>query len=187
VATIQRSSSGTSSSTALDGDRLLHAAAWLFTAAVLFHNSDHVRRGADAVASDVFWAGSLSILLEVGVVALVFLGHRVAPLFAATTGFSLAAGYVLVHLLPGRSWLSDPLFSGGGAEVVSQLAASIEIVAALSLGAAGLVALRQRGGLTSASSGGPSARTWSRALTHPAVLAMGVGNLVILVLSLADR
>lgn len=171
---------------ALDGDRLLRAAAWLFTAAVLFHNSDHVRRGADAVGDDVFWAGSLSIALEVGVVALVFLGHRVAPLFAATTGFSLAAGYVLVHLLPGRSWLSDPLFSGG-AELVSQLAASFEIVAALSLGAAGLVALRQRGGLASAAGGGGEGPPWTKVLTHPAVVAMALGNAVILVLSLADR
>ena len=181
MATIQRTSSGA----AVDGDRLLHAAAWLFTAAVLFHNGDHVRRGADAVAADVFWAGSLSIALEVGVVALVFLGHRVAPLLAATTGFSLAAGYVLVHLLPGRSWLSDPLFSGG-AELVSQLAASVEIVAALSLGFAGVVALRQRGGLASASSGS-STSTWARVVVHPAVLVMALGNFVILVFSLADR
>jgi hypothetical protein len=181
VATLQR----TSSADAVDGDRLLHAAAWLFTAAVLFHNGDHVRRGADAVASDVFWAGSLSIALEVGVVAIVVLRHRVAPLLAATTGFSLAAGYVLVHLLPRRSWLSDPLFSGG-AEVVSQLAASLEILAALALGAAGLVALRRRGGLASASTGTTSG-SWSKVLTHPAVLAMALGNAVVLILSFADR
>ena len=181
MATIQRTSPGS----ALDGERLLRIAGWCFTAAVLFHNGDHVRRGADAVGDDVFWAGSLSILLEVGVVALVFLGHRLAPLAAATTGFSLAAGYVLVHLLPGRSWLSDPLFSGG-AEVVSQLAASLEIVAALALGTAGLVALRQRGGLASASTGA-TAGSWSKVLIHPAVLAMALGNAVILVLSFADR
>ena len=181
MATIQR----TSSADAVDGDRLLGLAAWLFTAAVLFHNGEHVRRGADAVASDVFWAGSLSIALEVGVVALVVLRHRVAPLLAATTGFSLAAGYVLVHLLPARSWLSDPLFSGG-AEVVSQLAASLEIVAALALGTAGLVAVRQRGGLASASTGA-TAGSWSKVLIHPAVLAIALGNAVILVLSFADR
>lgn len=172
-------------SDAVDGDRPLHVAAWLFTVAVLLHNGDHVRRGADAVASDVFWAGSLSIALEVGVVALVVLRHRVAPLAATTTGFSLAAGYVLVHLLPSRSWLSDPLFAGG-AEVVSQLAASIEIVAALALGAAGLVALHRRGGLASASTGTTSG-SWSTVLTHPAVLAMALGNAVILVVSFADR
>lgn len=180
MATIQRSSSR-----AVDGDRLLQAAAVLFTAAVLVHNGDHVRRGADAVASDVFWAGSLSILLEVGVVALVVLGHRTAPLAATTAGFSLAAGYVLVHLLPGRGWLSDPLFDGG-AEGVSQLAASFEIVAALALGAAGSVALRQRGGLASATAGAATG-SWTKVLTHPVVLAMALGNAVILVLSIADR
>jgi hypothetical protein len=152
---------------------------------VLFHNGDHVRRGADAVGGDVFWAGSLSILLEVAVVALVFLGHRLAPLAAATAGFSLAAGYVLVHLLPARSWLSDPLFDGG-AEVVSQLAASLEIIAALALGAAGLLLLTRRGGLVSAGSPGPGPRLVT-ALAHPAVVAMTVGNAVIFVLSLADR
>jgi hypothetical protein len=182
VATIQR----TQPRTALDADRLLLAAVWIFTAAVLLHNSDHVRRGADAVATDVFWAGSLSIPLEVAVVAVVILGHRVAPLFAATTGFSLAAGYILVHLLPGRSWLSDPLFSDGGAELQSQLAASIEIVAALALGAAGLLALRQRGGLASAGTGATTG-TWSKVLTHPAVLAMALGNAVVFILSIVDR
>ena len=182
MTTIQRTSSGA----ALDGDRLLPASAWLFTAAVLFHNGDHVRRGADAVAGDVFWAGSLSIFLEVAIVVLVIQRHRVAPLFAAATGFSLAAGYVLVHLLPARSWLSDPLFSGG-AELVSQLAASVEIAAALALGAAGAIALRQHGGLASAASRGAPPAPWSKVLTHPAVLAMALGNTVIFVLSLADR
>ena len=180
MATIQRTSSGS----ALDGERLLRLAAWGFTAAVLFHNGDHVRRGADAVGDDVFWAGSLSILLEVLVVALVFLGHRLGPLAAATTGSSLAAGYVLVHLLPARSWLSDPLFDGG-AELVSQLAASLEIVAAVALGAAGFAALRQRGGLASAADARAPAPL-STVLTHPAVLAMALGNAVIFALTIAD-
>lgn len=133
----------------------------------------------------MFWAGSLSILLEVAVVALVFLGHRLAPLAGATAGFSLAAGYLLVHLLPGRGWLSDPLFDGG-AELVSQLAASLEIVAALALGAAGFTALRQRGGLASVARPLPPPAV-ATVLTHPAVLAMAVGNAVIFVLSIADR
>lgn len=169
----------------VDGARVLQAAVVLFTAAVLLHNGDHVRRGADAVASDVFWVGSLSILLEIAVVAVVVARHRVAPLLAATTGFGLAAGYVLVHVLPGRSWLSDPLFDGG-AEALSQAAAALEIVAALALGAAGVYALRQRGGRAPVTE---RRRTepWSQVLTHPAVLAMALGNLAILVLSFADR
>ena len=181
MATIQRSATAAT----LDGDRLLRLAGWCFTAAVLFHNGDHVRRGSGAVGDDVFWAGSLSILLEVAVVGLVFLGHRFAPLAAASAGFSLAAGYVLVHLLPGRSWLSDPLFDGG-AEGVSQLAASFEIVAALALGAAGSVAVRQRGGLASASAGAATG-SWTKVLTHPVVLVMALGHAEILVLSIAAR
>jgi hypothetical protein len=120
------------------------------------------------------------------VVALVFLRHRVAPLFAATSGFALAAGYVLVHLLPERGWLSDPLFAGG-AETASQLAAAIEIVAALALGTAGLLALRARGGLASAAAAGQPTASWREACTHPAVVAMALGNAAILVLSLLDR
>jgi hypothetical protein len=177
--------SGTSELTRVDGDRLLRVAAVAFTVAVLLHNGDHVRRGADAVASDVFWAGSLSILLEVAVVAVVVAGHRVAPLLATATGFGLAAGYVLVHALPARSWLSDPLFAGG-AEGVSQAAALLEIAAALLLGAAGALALRQRGGLASATEPHP-VEPWPRVLAHPAVLAMTLGNLAILVVSLVDR
>lgn len=170
---------------AIDGDRVLQAAVVLFTAAVLFHNGDHVRRGAHAVASDVFWVGSLSILLEVAVVAVVVARHRVAPLLAAATGFGLAVGYVLVHALPARSWLSDPLFEGG-AEGLSQAAAALEIVAALALGAAGAYALRQRGGLASVTEARPT-EPWARVLTHPAVLAMALGNVLVLVLSFADR
>lgn len=179
MVTIQRSRT--------DADRLLLGAAALFTAAVLLHNGDHVRRGADAVADDVFWAGSLAIGLEVAVVALVVARHRWAPLLAAVAGWSLAAGYVLVHLLPGRGWLSDPLFDGG-AEALSQAAAGLEVVAASALGLAGWVALRAGGGLASAASmpGGPTV-AWGRALTHPIVLAMALGNAVVLVLSFADR
>ncbi len=60
-------------------DRLLFAAAALFTVAVLVHNGDHLRRGFDSVDTDVFVAGTLGIVLEVGVVALACARHRLAP------------------------------------------------------------------------------------------------------------
>jgi hypothetical protein len=126
----------------------LRLAATGFAVAVAVHTADHVRRGLSSVDTDVQWAGNLALVLEVGVVVLVFVDHRWAPLAAATVGGSLAVGYLLVHVLPHRGWLSDPLFSGG-AESASQAAALLEIAAATWLAIAGLVELRRRGGLTS--------------------------------------
>src|SRR3954454_13976929 len=76
--------------------RLRLSACW-FAAAVLVHNFDHVRRGADGIDLDVFWAGTLSLVVEVGVVVLVLMRHRWAPLAAAVVGLALAAGYTMVH------------------------------------------------------------------------------------------
>jgi hypothetical protein len=45
-------------------DQLLLWAAYLFTAAVIVHNSDHVRRGTDAISRDVFWAGTATTWLR---------------------------------------------------------------------------------------------------------------------------
>ena len=68
---------------------------------------------------------------------------------------------------------------------MSQVAALIEIAAALTLGVAGTVALRQRGGLASATVERPL-QPWSSVLTNPVVLAMALGNVVIFALSIAD-
>jgi hypothetical protein len=54
-------------------DRLLHLAAIVFAIAVLVHNSDHLRRGGDSVPTDVFVLGTLGMILEVAVVALVLM------------------------------------------------------------------------------------------------------------------
>ena len=77
-------------------DRWLRWAATFFVLAVLFHNSDHLRRGSDTLSTDVFVAGSLAMIVEVGVVVLVFMRHRWAAIASVATGFPLAAGYVFV-------------------------------------------------------------------------------------------
>src|SRR5215211_7118848 len=64
----------------------LRAAATFFALAVLVHNSDHLRRGGDSVAADVFWVGSAALLLEVGIVLLVYMRHPAAPLLATAIG-----------------------------------------------------------------------------------------------------
>lgn len=156
-------------------DRLLRLSAILFAVAVLLHNLDHLRRGGDSVASDVFVLGSLGILLEVGVVALVLMGHRLGPLAAVSIGSSLAAGYLLVHLSPERSWLSDSLTAGDGVTWFSWAAVLGLVAASAFLTLAGWLTVNRRGGLASATrSGHPTGP-----LLHPITTAMMLGNAVI--------
>lgn len=168
------------SMSAISADRTLRVAGAFFAFAVLFHNADHARRGGGSVTTDVFWIGSFAIVLEVGVVALIFGDHRDAPLAATVAGFALALGYVFVHFTPERGWLSDTFVSGTPA-LISRVAASLEIIGALGLAFAGLAAGRV----------GPDRMVRGRsvvgAFRHPIVALMAVGNLVIFVLAVVDR
>jgi hypothetical protein len=168
------------------GDQLLLWAATFFTVAVLVHNGDHLRRGVDSVGRDVFWVGTAGILVEVGIVVLACRRHRLAPLAAVATGWSLAPAYVFVHFSPARSWLSDSFTSASHVSPLSWFAASLEVLAAVLLGLAGWVVLQQRGGLASAARPHPSQRSLREALLHPVVLVMAAGNLVIVIASLAQ-
>ena len=82
--------------------RRLYWATVFFAAAVVVHNGDHVRRGADAIGADVFWAGTLAVIVEALVVVWACQRHRWAALAAAGVGPALALGYVVVHFLPAR-------------------------------------------------------------------------------------
>jgi len=164
-------------------DRLLLGAATFFAVAVLIHNSDHARRGANSVGRDVFWIGTAAIAIEVGVVVFALQRHRLAPLVAAAVGLSLAPAYVFVHFLPRRSWLSDSFTSGTDVSPLSWIAASVEIVAAATLGVAGLVALRRRGGLVSATRPNLEQTSLRTAILHPVALAMIIGNVAIVAIS----
>ena len=166
-------------------DRWLRWAATFFVLAVLFHNSDHLRRGSDTLSTDVFVAGSLAMIVEIGVVVLVFMRHRWAAIAAVAAGFPLAAGYVFVHFTPGRGWLSDS-FVSESVSVVSRLAASTEVVAALAIGLAGLLAVRRRG-LDAAASGPTSDVRLGAVVRQPLVAAMVVGNVLIFALTLVSR
>ena len=165
--------------------RQLELAATFFAVAVLLHNSDHVRRGADALHGDVFVAGTLAMLLEVGVVAAVFVRHRTAPLAATAIGFALAAGYLVVHFTPGRSWLSDSLLSSSMA--VSVVAAGLETAAGVILGLAGLRIVRERGLAAMATRSPPLEPSMDRRdVWHPVVVVMAVGNALLLAASLVQ-
>lgn len=154
--------------------------------AVLIHGADHARRGTDSVGSDVFWLGTAAIVIEVALVILGCQRHRLAPLAVTAGGLSLAAGYLVVHFLPARSWLSDSFTSATGVSPLSWIAASLEVVAAITLGVVGIKVLRERGGLASATRPNPSQRTLRDAMLHPIALAMIFGNAAILVISFAQ-
>lgn len=164
------------------GDRWLRWAATAFAVAVVFHNGDHARRGADSVSTDLFWVGTAGIFVEVGLVIVVFLGDRRAPLAAATIAGGLAVAYVGVHGLPNRGWLSDPLLESG-ADDSSRLAAALLISAALALAAVGATVLRRRGGIASEGAGERATRSIGDVLAHPVVAFMVLGNLAVLVSS----
>lgn len=168
------------------GDRLLLGAAWVFTIAVVLHGLDHGRRGVDTVALEVFWIGTAAITIEIAVVALIAQRHRLAPLAALAVGASLAVGYVVVHFLPDRGWLSDSLVSAESVSALTWAAASLEVVAAVAVAALGLIVLRQRGGLVSATEPRVSERSARAGLTHPATIVMIAGNAVILTIAVVQ-
>jgi hypothetical protein len=67
---------------------------------------------------------------------------------------------------------------------LSWAAASLEVVAAVVLGVAGVLALRERGGLASAARSSSAQRGVVEGATHPIALVMIVGNAAILASSL---
>ena len=162
------------------------AAATLFAIGVVVHNADHVRRGAEAVEPDVFWLGTAAVGMEVAIVGLICQRHRTAPLAAAVAGLGLAAGYLFVHFLPERTWLSDPLVAQSDIDRWSVIAASIEVVAALALGLVGLIALRRLGGLRSAARPNPQQRSLRDALLHPVTLTFALTQIGTLAASFAQ-
>lgn len=161
-------------------ERSLQVAAIVFAIVVLVHNGDHLRRGGDSVSTDVMVLGSLGMLVEIGVVWMVLSAHRYAALAALNGGASLVAGYVFVHLLPQRSWLSDSLLGSHshehGVTWFSWIAVFGLLAASVWLAVAGWLALPK---------GGASPATPPSSRLHPVVIAMIAGNLIIFVGSLA--
>ena len=131
----------------MDHDRLLRYAAVIYAVGLVAHTADHIRRGTDVITPEVFWAGTVSTAAGVVTLALVFSGHRLAPMAAALVGLPIAVGVAAVHLLPHWSALSDP-FTGvpaPGITAVSWTVVLIEIAGAALLGVVGVATLgRQR-------------------------------------------
>jgi hypothetical protein len=164
------------------GDWLTRAAAF-FALAVVIHNSDHLRRGVDAAGRDVFWLGTAGIAIEVAVVVLICQRHRFAPLFATVAGFQFTVGYLVVHFAPAHPYFSDSFTSSPHVSPLSWFAASLEVVAAMTLGFAGLVTMRQQTG------DGPDAhpdagqRPFREAMLQPLALGFVLSQVVILAIS----
>jgi hypothetical protein len=165
------------------GDRWLGRAAVLFAVAVIIHNSDHLRRGVDKLTADVFSVGTAGIVLEVALVVLICQRHRLAPLAAAVGGSVLAAGYLEVHFLPAHRWLSDSFTGAINVSPLSWVAASLEVAAALALAVVGLLVLRRRGGMESASRSHPQQRRLAEGVMHPLALLMIVTQVAALAVS----
>jgi hypothetical protein len=160
------------------GAHRLHVAATAFTAAVLVHNADHLRRGPGSTSSSVLVLGSLAILLEVAVVVIVFTDHPWAPLVAAVVGADLALGYLLVHFTPSHGFASDSFITGEAA-VVSILAATFETAASAFLAVEGLRAMRP-GGVRAVPPDAPSREQLARACRQPVPAIMLAGNVLVL-------
>lgn len=115
---------------------LLRWAAVLYGLGTLLHTLDHLRRGTDAVTSQVLWAGSLSTPVVIVVIFLAVVGFRYAPILAVAVGLPHAVGITAVHLAPHWGVLSDSLTSNG-ASGITYAAVLVEIIGALAFAAAG--------------------------------------------------
>ena len=126
-------------------DRVLRWAGAVFAVALVVHGIDHMRRGFDAISTEVLWLGNVQTVGAVVALFLVFTGHRWGPAAAVAIGFASAAGFAVVHLQPYWSVLSD-YFPGAestaGVTGYSWFAALFEIGADVAFGWAGLHVLR---------------------------------------------
>jgi hypothetical protein len=123
-----------------DQHRQLRLCALFYALGLALHTVDHVRRGLDVITPQVLWAGNVSTAVGIVVVVLVIVGNRHAPLLAAITGFPIAVGVAMVHLVPAWSSLSDS-FEGArstGVTALSWTVVLLEIAGALAMGIVGL-------------------------------------------------
>jgi hypothetical protein len=127
-----------------DGRFLLRLTGGIYLFGWSLHTADHLRRGLDAVTSQVFWAGNVSGIVALIAIGMAFAGHRLAPIAAVAGGLPAAAGVAAVHLLPSWGLFSDSL-PDGHVDGFTWAAVLVEIAGALAFGLAGLVAARRVG------------------------------------------
>ncbi len=114
---------------------LLPWASALYAIGIIAHTADHLRRGTDVLTPEVLWAGNVSTMAGVVVIALVLARQRAAPYIAAAFGAAVSVGVSAVHLLPHWSAFSDafPGSHGAGVSPISWVVVLLEIIGALSM------------------------------------------------------
>lgn len=106
---------------------------------VLMHDLDHVRQGRslDAAVTAVGLVGLMAVLFSL---ALAVLRHRWAPAVSSVVGFGTAIGFVVVHIAPRWSAISDP-YPDLPVDALSWASVAASVVIALAVGLAGVVGL----------------------------------------------
>jgi hypothetical protein len=124
--------------------RPLRTAGLLFAAGFAIHNADHVRRGLDAITTEVNTGGLVVAMASAAILTLVATRHPLAPFAAAAGGLAIAVGVSATHLLPDWGRLSDSLPSGT-VDGFTWAAVLAEVTGALVLGVTGLRIVRRQG------------------------------------------
>ncbi len=107
----------------------------------VLHDLDHVRQGRSASVA-VSVTAALAWVATIVLVVLVARRHRLAPVYAAVFGASVALGFVLVHGLPHWSAFSDP-YGDAHVDALSWLLAGLPFAAGLLLSVCGVRAMRR--------------------------------------------
>jgi hypothetical protein len=130
----------------MTGDHpLLKYCALFYALGLALHTADHLRRGLDAVTTQVLWIGNISTVIGITAAVLVIVGYRNAPMLAAVTGIPVAVGVGAVHLLPKWSSALSDTFIGAhntGVTGLSWAVVLVEIAGALAMGIVGLTIVR---------------------------------------------
>jgi hypothetical protein len=123
-------------------ERHLFLAGLAFAGGSAIHLIDHLRRGQGSVSDALFAVGNVTLVVQVATISLVLTRHRLAPIAAASAGFSLALGFTAAHWLPRWSSISDPVWQIKSLTWFSYVASMSEILAAIALGLAGVAVIR---------------------------------------------
>ena len=115
-----------------------------FIAALLLHDTDHLRqaRGIAATPTAVFWGGMALALAAFTSFALTMSRHPRAAVVATVVGFVAAFGAASSHLAPHWSALSDP-YSDLSLDAYSWAVMVAEVAAGFVLGVVGLQTLHR--------------------------------------------
>jgi len=125
--------------------RRLRLAALVFGVGSAVHVVDHLRRGQGSTSDELLWAGNAALVLQVVIITLVATRHRLAPLWGAAAGLTLAVGFTNAHWLPDWSPLSDPVWQVDSLPVLTAVASAVEVAGALAVGLTGLAIVRRDG------------------------------------------